>query len=114
MIHLKSKQSFISCTYLFISSCRDHDRREKNGGLRDIRWLYPINGIPESQPKVDRGAVVSCQARSRIEERLEVSLTGAVPSSASGSQMVKTRAVTPKDQIQSVEEDGVVAGEGKK
>lgn len=58
--------------------------------------------------------MVSCQARSRIEERLEVSLTGAVPSSASGSQMVKTRAVTPKDQIQSVEEDGVVAGEGKK
>ncbi|XP_041462969.1 cilia- and flagella-associated protein 47-like isoform X1 [Lytechinus variegatus] len=94
------------------SARRDHDRREKSGGLRDIRWLYPINGIPESQPKVDRGAVISCQARSRIEERLEVSLTGAVPSSASSHQMVKTRAVTPKDQNRTIEEDGVVAGEG--
>ena len=40
-------------------------------------------------------AVLQCQARSRIEERLEVTLTGAIPSSSSGHDLVKLRAVTP-------------------
>ncbi|XP_072178621.1 cilia- and flagella-associated protein 47-like [Diadema setosum] len=88
------------------------DRRDKNGGLRDIRWIYPIKGIPETQPRVDQGALVSCQARSRIEERLEVSLTGAVPSAASSYHMVKTRAITPKGAQPSLDDDGVVVGEG--
>ncbi|XP_022089961.1 cilia- and flagella-associated protein 47-like isoform X2 [Acanthaster planci] len=94
-------------------SRRDYDQRDMQGGLRDIRWLYPIHGIPESQPVIDRGAVISCQARSRIEERLEVSLTGAVPSSASGDQRrVTTRAVTPKGLEKAHTTDGVVVGEG--
>ncbi|XP_033635373.1 cilia- and flagella-associated protein 47-like isoform X1 [Asterias rubens] len=92
---------------------RDYDRRDPQGGLRDIRWLYPIHGIPESQPVIDRGAVISCQARSRIEERLEVSLTGAVPSSASSyHRTVKTRALTPKGLERANTTDGVVVGEG--
>ena len=93
---------------------RDYDHRDPQGGLRDIRWLYPIHGIPESQPVIDRGAVISCQARSRIEERLEVSLTGAVPSSASSyHRTVKTRALTPKGLERANTTDGVVVGEGR-
>ena len=92
---------------------RDTDRRDLAGGLRDIRWLYPIHGIPESQPVVDKGAVVTCQARSRIEERIEVSLTGAVPSSASGYRTVRTRAITPKEQQRAHTTDGVLVGEGE-
>ena len=43
-------------------------------------------------------AILSCQARSRIEERLEVTLTGAVPSVASAQEFAKLRAVSPLDK----------------
>ena len=56
---------------------------------------------------------MTCQARSRIEERIEVSLTGAVPSSASGYRTVRTRAITPKEQQRAHTADGVVVGEGE-
>ncbi|XP_070567350.1 cilia- and flagella-associated protein 47-like [Ptychodera flava] len=92
---------------------RDTDRRDATGGLKDIRWLYPIHGIPESHPVSDSNvAVIECQTRSRIEERLEAILMGAVPSSASGYQAMKTRALTPKDSSRPSSSDGVVVGEG--
>lgn len=84
---------------------------DDDNGLKDIRWLYPIHGIPESHPKANRGAVVNCQARSRIEERLQVTLTGAV--AASSYTSISTRAITPKDQRRQ-DTDGVVVGEGEK
>ena len=51
-------------------------------------------------------ATLQCQARSRIEERLEVTLTGAVPSSASGN-VTRLRAVTPMDRRSLSSADGV-------
>ncbi|NXG35184.1 CFA47 protein, partial [Dromaius novaehollandiae] len=51
----------------------------ENGGIRGIRWIYPVHGIPEApQQKLD-SAVVRCQARHRVEKRVEVLLTGVAP-----------------------------------
>ncbi|XP_077977423.1 cilia- and flagella-associated protein 47-like [Glandiceps talaboti] len=92
---------------------RDTDRRDGSGGLKDIRWLYPIHGIPESHPVSENNmALVECQTRSRIEQRLEATLMGAVPSSGSAYKAVKTRAITPKDSARPSSGDGVVVGEG--
>lgn len=55
--------------------------------------------------------MLHCQARSRIEERLEVVLTGAVPSSASSHELARLRAVTPLDkqrEAKTLSSDGVV------
>ena len=52
-----------------------------NGGIQEIRWLFPVYGIPESQPVRDTHCpVVECQARDTMERRLEVQLSGVVPS----------------------------------
>ncbi|XP_029458968.1 cilia- and flagella-associated protein 47 [Rhinatrema bivittatum] len=51
----------------------------ETGEISGIRWLYPIHGIPEVTPVKPEPAVVSCRARSRAEERIEVLLTGSVP-----------------------------------
>ncbi|XP_034145586.1 cilia- and flagella-associated protein 47 [Esox lucius] len=49
--------------------------------IRSVRWVYPIHGIPEAPPKRPNPAVIECEARSRVEERVEVLLTGCVPGS---------------------------------
>ncbi|NWJ03091.1 CFA47 protein, partial [Crypturellus undulatus] len=51
----------------------------ENGGIRGIRWIYPIHGIPEAPQQKSISAVVRCRARQRVEQRVEVRLTGAVP-----------------------------------
>ncbi|XP_076467202.1 cilia and flagella-associated protein 47-like [Babylonia areolata] len=53
-------------------------------GIREIRWLFPVYGIPEAQPVRDwHCAVIQCQARDSVEQRLEVHLSGSVPAVAS-------------------------------
>ncbi|CAH1800026.1 unnamed protein product [Owenia fusiformis] len=86
--------------------------RSRSGGLHEIRWLYPINGIPEVEAvKDNQGAIIECQARERVEERLEVTLSGVAPSSSGPQKAIRARAVTPKDTRPSVPE-GVIVGEG--
>ena len=81
-------------------------------GLNEIRWLYPIHGVPESAPvKESTPAAITCQARDQVEQRLEVSLAGAVPGSSGASSMA-TRAKTPKDKKPMIPE-GVVVGNSK-
>ncbi|XP_032888183.1 cilia- and flagella-associated protein 47 [Amblyraja radiata] len=56
--------------------------RSEKGEISAIRWLYPINGIPEALPAKRPPAVIQCQAQQRIEKTIEIILTGAVPGSA--------------------------------
>ncbi|KAJ8003688.1 hypothetical protein DPEC_G00150920 [Dallia pectoralis] len=49
--------------------------------IRLVRWVYPIHGIPEAPLKRSNPAVIKCEALSRVEERVEVVLTGCVPGS---------------------------------
>ncbi|XP_052708553.1 cilia and flagella-associated protein 47-like isoform X1 [Crassostrea angulata] len=82
-----------------------------NEGIKEIRWLYPIQGIPESKPIKDSlGAVVECKARDRLEERLEVTLSGVAPSSSGPHKSVLTRSITPKGSSTNIS-DGIVVGE---
>ncbi|XP_044297815.1 cilia- and flagella-associated protein 47 isoform X4 [Varanus komodoensis] len=50
----------------------------KDKKIQELRWIYPIHGFPEARPGKSAPAVICCQARSRLEERLEVLLTGLV------------------------------------
>lgn len=85
-----------------------------NEGIKEIRWLYPIQGIPESKPiKDSQGAVVECKARDRLEERLEVTLSGVAPSSSGPHKSVLTRSITPKGSSTNIS-DGIVVGESKR
>ncbi|XP_069495471.1 cilia- and flagella-associated protein 47 [Ambystoma mexicanum] len=72
--------------------------RADNGEISGIRWIYPIHGIPEAAPSKSAPAIVSCQARSRAEERIEVLLTGAVPGQA-GMATVRNGAITPQKKL---------------
>ncbi|OXB79722.1 UNVERIFIED_CONTAM: hypothetical protein H355_010190, partial [Colinus virginianus] len=51
----------------------------EDGGIQEILWTYPIHGIPEAPHHKLVPAVVRCQARERIEKKVEVRLTGVVP-----------------------------------
>ncbi|XP_074645875.1 cilia and flagella-associated protein 47-like isoform X2 [Tubulanus polymorphus] len=81
-----------------------------NSDLPIIKWLYPIQGIPEAQPVQEKPAVVECQARNRAEERLEVVLSGVAPCAAGAQRGIRARAVTPKDETPHTP-DGVVVSE---
>lgn len=74
--------------------------------------MYPINGVTESIDKTTKSAAVECQARGRIEERLEVTLTGVAPSAAGQSRSIRARAITPNDTRPSTE-DGIVVAQGE-
>ncbi|XP_069613759.1 cilia- and flagella-associated protein 47 [Ranitomeya imitator] len=72
--------------------------KTEDGGILGIRWIYPIHGIPEAQPSTSAPAVVSCQARSRTEERVEILLTGVVPGQTAmpvSGQEIKSMERTP-------------------
>merc|ERR1739838_80811 len=69
--------------------------RNKSGEITAIRWLYPVHGIPTVKSCKAGEAVLECQARSRIEERLEVSLTGAVPSHHENRSLIRLKGAAP-------------------
>ncbi|XP_072195940.1 cilia- and flagella-associated protein 47 [Excalfactoria chinensis] len=50
----------------------------EDGGIRGILWTYPICGIPEAPHQNLVPAVVRCQARERVEKKVEVLLTGVI------------------------------------
>lgn len=53
--------------------------------VNDLHWIYPVRGIPESHPIKDSQApCIECKARSRVEERVEITLTGLAPNTGSG------------------------------
>ena len=87
--------------------------RSQEVDLRTIQWEYPIRGYPELTAKDTQPAVVMCQARERIEERLEVTLSGVAPAAAGPKRGIKTRAKTPANGDKSHKAEGVVVGEGK-
>ncbi|XP_052240686.1 cilia- and flagella-associated protein 47-like isoform X3 [Dreissena polymorpha] len=85
--------------------------RTGSEGIREVRWVFPIQGIPESQPiKESYGAVIECQARDRLEERLEVTLAGVAPVTSRPMKSIYARSVTPKNESPKLP-DGIVVGE---
>ncbi|XP_028583251.2 cilia- and flagella-associated protein 47 isoform X2 [Podarcis muralis] len=87
----------------------------KDEVIRGIRWIYPIHGIPESPPYKSAPAVVCCRARSRLDERVEVLLTGVTPAT-SGTPIVsdsiiiapsKSKSITIHDEGISTQEEFV-------
>ena len=87
--------------------------RTTGEGISEIRWLFPIQGIPESRPiKESYGALIGCQARDRIEERLEVTLAGVAPSTSGQHKSIISRSVTPKDTAPKVP-SSIVVGESE-
>ena len=63
--------------------------------VNDLHWLFPARGIPESYPiKASQGPCVECRARSRVEERVEVTLTGLAPNAAD-SGLGRYPSITP-------------------
>ncbi|XP_071186802.1 cilia- and flagella-associated protein 47-like [Salvelinus alpinus] len=61
---------------------RDKCVEVEKGRVRLLRWVYPIHGIPEAPPQPSHPAVIECEARGGVEERVEVLLTGCVPGSS--------------------------------
>ncbi|NXH43979.1 CFA47 protein, partial [Dicaeum eximium] len=49
----------------------------ENGETEGILWTYPINGTSEAPQQ--KSVVIRCQARQRLEQRVELLLIGAVP-----------------------------------
>ncbi|NXA14603.1 CFA47 protein, partial [Sapayoa aenigma] len=69
----------------------------ENGGIRGVLWRYPVHGIPEApQQKL---VVVRCQARQRVEQRVEMLLIGVVRDAAN-SDMAN---IDKSDNIQEVQ-----------
>ncbi|XP_064627283.1 cilia- and flagella-associated protein 47-like isoform X2 [Lineus longissimus] len=101
-------------SWQYVAGIDDDERplpRTESGGVKELTWLYPINGIPEANPvKDNQAALIECPSRERAEERLEVVLSGVAPCSSGPQRGIKTRAVTPKDQA-SKPPDGIVVAE---
>ncbi|XP_077000992.1 cilia- and flagella-associated protein 47 isoform X2 [Tamandua tetradactyla] len=47
-----------------------------SGEMRSIHWIYPIVGLPQAPPPESPQAVIKCQARKRVEQVVEVTMTG--------------------------------------
>ncbi|NWW09872.1 CFA47 protein, partial [Oreocharis arfaki] len=49
----------------------------ENGEARGMLWIYPIHGTPEAPQQ--KTVVIRCQARQRLEQRVELLLIGVMP-----------------------------------
>ncbi|NXI80176.1 CFA47 protein, partial [Rhipidura dahli] len=49
----------------------------ENGETQGILWIYPIHGMPEAPQQ--KSVVIRCEARQRLEQRVELLLIGVVP-----------------------------------
>uniref|UniRef100_A0A7N4PXI9 Cilia and flagella associated protein 47 n=1 Tax=Sarcophilus harrisii TaxID=9305 RepID=A0A7N4PXI9_SARHA len=52
--------------------------RTQNGDICSIRWKYPLQGIPEAPPPKTHQPSISCRASNRVEETVQVLLSGVV------------------------------------
>ncbi|NXS28834.1 CFA47 protein, partial [Pomatostomus ruficeps] len=52
----------------------------ENGETQGILWIYPIHGMPEAPQQ--KPVVIRCQARQRVEQRVELLLIGVMPGAA--------------------------------
>ncbi|NWV14558.1 CFA47 protein, partial [Ptilonorhynchus violaceus] len=50
----------------------------ENGEVQGIVWIYPIHGLTEAPPQ-QKIVVVRCEARQRVEQRVEMLLIGVMP-----------------------------------
>ncbi|XP_066033096.1 cilia- and flagella-associated protein 47 [Chamaea fasciata] len=48
----------------------------ENGETQGIVWIYPINGMPKAPQQ--KSVVIRCQARQRVEQRVELLLIGVI------------------------------------
>ncbi|XP_068919939.1 cilia- and flagella-associated protein 47 [Petaurus breviceps papuanus] len=76
--------------------------RTENGDICNIRWNYPIQGIPEAPPPKTHHASISSRARDRVEETIQVLLTGVVfePSEQRELVVIPKKTVVEDDQKQ--------------
>ncbi|XP_029113625.1 cilia- and flagella-associated protein 47-like isoform X2 [Scleropages formosus] len=65
------------------------DKRVLQGRIPEISWVFPIHGVPESGVNPSHPAVITCGARCRVEEHVEVLLAGCVPSSSAPPEVFK-------------------------
>ncbi|XP_029785500.1 cilia- and flagella-associated protein 47 [Suricata suricatta] len=49
----------------------------ESGEIAAIHWIYPILGLPQALLSKGPPIVITCQSRKRVEEEVEVTLTGA-------------------------------------
>ncbi|XP_062983760.1 cilia- and flagella-associated protein 47 [Elgaria multicarinata webbii] len=71
----------------------------ENEEIQGLCWIYPIHGIPEAPPYKSAPAVVCCRARSRLEERIEVLLTGVVSRDSVTVTPFKNNLLCSRDEI---------------
>ncbi|XP_030312325.1 cilia- and flagella-associated protein 47 [Calypte anna] len=81
----------------------------ENGGIQGILWIYPVHGIPEAPQQKLVPAVVCCQARQRVERRVEIQLTGVVPG-ANATPATRNSAMVNTNKAANIQEvDGFSA-----
>ncbi|XP_074066731.1 cilia- and flagella-associated protein 47 [Macrotis lagotis] len=81
--------------------------RTENGDICNIRWNYPIQGIPEALPPKTYQASISGRARERVEETIQVLLTDVVFESPEQRELmvIPKKTLVEDDQMESVNDD---------
>ncbi|NWV81442.1 CFA47 protein, partial [Dasyornis broadbenti] len=73
----------------------------ENGEAQGILWIYPICGMSEAPQQ--KSVVIRCQARQRLEQRVEMMLIGVVPA-ASALPDVRNSAMVDTDKSSTTQE----------
>ncbi|NXR56182.1 CFA47 protein, partial [Hippolais icterina] len=68
----------------------------ENGETHGIVWIYPINGTPEAPQQ--KSVVIRCQARQRLEQKVELLLIGVIMPGASALPEAENSAVVDTDE----------------
>ena len=76
--------------------------RDYEGKIVGIRFIFPIVAQVESKMPIAKCPKITCEARNRIEQRLELVLSGATPSIHPTAHL---RTVTPADRYHSRSSD---------
>ena len=82
------------------SSFETHGQITKFPYNREMRWVFPISGIPESCPIKDSKAPrIECKARARLEKRLELSFTGLNMNLPNYASAINLRSLSPSADV---------------
>ena len=65
---------------IHLNQPNEHLVFDSAGNISGIRFIYPIVAHVELNAARNNTPLIECQARQRIEQRLEIVLNGAVPS----------------------------------
>ncbi|XP_040600110.1 cilia- and flagella-associated protein 47 isoform X2 [Mesocricetus auratus] len=105
MVKRANKENWLVDNFDELSAETKRHMGVNHGQIQAIHWMYPIIGLPQAQMPKSTPTVIKCQAKKRVEEKVEVTMTGNFFGSRLSHDVIEFAVYPKRNSINSIYED---------